>query len=90
MINTSVKVELSGKFKKSFAKLPLKIQDKAAQKMVIFEKNPFDPQLKTHKLKGELQNYWSYSLTRSYRILFCFLNKNKVLYYDIGTHEIYK
>jgi addiction module RelE/StbE family toxin len=90
MANTSVKVSLSGKFKKSFAKLPSRIQDKATQKMAVFEKNPFDPQLKTHKLKGELQNYWSYSINRSYRILFCFLNENKALYYDIGTHEIYR
>lgn len=91
MLKREIKrIEYSHRFLKSFQKLPVKIQRLAKKKETIFIVNLFDSRLKTHKLKGEFQNYWAYSINRSYRILFCFLNKNKALYYDIGTHEIYK
>jgi addiction module RelE/StbE family toxin len=77
-------------FKKAYRKLPLNIKKKAERQEEIFLVNPFDKRLKTHKLKGRLIGYWSYSIDRNYRILFRFINKNKVIYYDIGTHEIYK
>ena len=77
-------------FEKSFAKLPPKIQILSVKKISLFENKPFNPSLKTHKLKGELQNFYSFSVNLQYRILFEFIDKNKVLFYDIGTHEIYK
>ena len=79
-------------FEKSFGKLPQNIQLMAVKKIVLFETNQFNPCLKTHKLKGELQDFYSFSVNHQYRILFEFLskNKNKVLLYDIGTHGIYK
>ena len=77
-------------FEKSFAKLPPKIQIFSVKKISLFKNEPFNSSLKTHKLKGELQNFYSFSVNRQYRILFEFLDKNKFLLYDIGTHEIYK
>jgi len=56
----------------------------------MFRKDPFIPLLETHKLGGRLQGYWGYSVDEHYRVLFRFEKKNKVLYFDIGTHEIYK
>jgi proteic killer suppression protein len=56
----------------------------------MFRENPFHPSLRTHKLKGKYKNFYSYSVTRDYRVLFRFLNGDKVIFYDIGTHEIYK
>jgi len=49
-----------------------------------------DPRLRTHKLKGELAGAWAYSVNHSYRVLFRFLTADEGLYYDIGTHEIYR
>jgi mRNA-degrading endonuclease YafQ of YafQ-DinJ toxin-antitoxin module len=56
----------------------------------MVSQDAFDPRLRTHKLKGELSAYWAYSVNREYRVLFRFLGPSEVLYYDVGTHEIYR
>ena len=61
------------KFAKQYKKLPLAIKIQAEKKEKIFRKNPFDKSLKTHKLKGELEGFWSFSVNYSYRIIFDFL-----------------
>jgi mRNA-degrading endonuclease YafQ of YafQ-DinJ toxin-antitoxin module len=83
-------IHISSDFKKSFRKLPVAIQDLATHKDQWFRDDAFDPRLKTHKLKGVLEGYWSYSVNYQYRILFRFISHCEVLYYDIGTHSIYK
>lgn len=85
-----LKVHLTSDFEKSFHKLPTHIQNLAIKKDKWFRANPFDKRLQTHKLKGELKGYWSYYVDRKYRILFRFLNNEEVIYYDTGTHEIYR
>ncbi len=62
-------------FLKSFQKLPRSIQALAKKKDDCFRNNPFDTRLRTHKLKGELTGVWAY---------------DEVVYYDIGTHNIYR
>jgi mRNA-degrading endonuclease YafQ of YafQ-DinJ toxin-antitoxin module len=54
-----------------------------------FAADPNDPLLRTHKLEGELADYWSFSVDDDLRVLFrwdgdiCFL-------VTVGTHdEIY-
>lgn len=85
-----IKIYPTSRFKKSYKRLPLEIKRKAEQKVEIFVSNPFHPVLKTHKLKGKLKDYWSFSVDKNYRILFKFVEKDKVIFFDIGTHEIYK
>ncbi|KKT06431.1 MAG: Plasmid stabilization system [Parcubacteria group bacterium GW2011_GWA2_43_17] len=77
-------------FLKSFSKLPLTIQELAKKKDGWFRRNPFDPRLRTHKLKGKLSGAWAYSVSRGYRVLFRFLDGDEVIYYDVGTHDIYR
>lgn len=69
--------------------MPLKIKKQAIEKERIFRKDCFDKCLKTHKLKGKLTDYWSFSINFSYRILFEFNGKDEVGFIDIGTHSIY-
>lgn len=83
-------VHSTSDFEKSFRRLPLNIRKLAEKKDKLFRENAFDSRLSTHKLKGGLEGYCSYSVNRQYRILFRFLNKNEVIYYDIGTHGIYR
>ena len=91
MPNVRIKqIHFSPRFFKSFNNLPKTIQELAKRKDKIFKKNPFDPILHTHKLKGELSGAWSYSVNYEYRVLFRFIKSNEVLYYDIDTHEVYK
>ena len=90
MPKSSLKIFKTRDFEKSFDKLPQNLQKFTIKKIVLFKTNPFTPQLKTHKLKGELKAFYSFSVNQQYQILFEFLNKDKVLFYDIGTHGIYK
>lgn len=85
-----VKVYYSTTFKKSLNKFNSLENKKIKRKLTLFFANPFNPQLKTHKLTGELKNYWSFSVNYNVRILFEFINKESVGLIDIGTHEIYK
>ena len=64
---------------------------KAVEKSIsLFQKNPSDPRLKTHKLYGKLAGNWSFSIDYHLRIMFMFIDKQTVLFIDIGTHEIYR
>ena len=90
MLIKRVKVKPSSRFKRSFIKLPAHIQKLAVDKEAIFVNNPFDPKLRTHKLKGELKGLWSFSVTQSYRVIFEFIKKDEVIFDDIGNHRIYQ
>ncbi|MBF0336312.1 MAG: type II toxin-antitoxin system mRNA interferase toxin, RelE/StbE family [Nitrospirae bacterium] len=51
--------------------------------------NPFDQSLKTHKLSGELKDFWSCHVTYDIRIRFI-LKANIIELIGIGSHdEIY-
>lgn len=80
----------SSHFEKAFKALPSKIKKQAIEKEKIFRQDCFDKGLKTHKLKGKFESYWSFSINYSYRILFEFNGKDEVGFIDIGTHSIYK
>ena len=82
-------VHYTSDFRKAYKRLPKNIQDATDKKDALFRKNPFHPSLKTHKLHGPLDNLWSFWVTRDYRILFEFV-KDGVIFYDVGTHEIYR
>lgn len=77
-------------FEKDFFRLPSKIKNKAARKIKTFESNYFYRSLETHKLKGILRNFWSFSVDYEYRVIFRFLPNREVIYYRIGLHSIYK
>ena len=77
------------RFKASYQKLSCEIKIKAEFKESIFRGNPFNPLLKTHKLHGKLKDYWSFSVNKTYRIIFEFHNSD-IIFLDIGTHELYR
>jgi len=76
-------------FSKSLKKYSSSEKKRIKDKIQLFLNNPFNPSLKTHKLKGKLKNYWSFSITYNLRILFEFIGSQTVGFIDIGTHEIY-
>lgn len=77
-------------FEKDFVDLPIGIKKLASRKIKLFENNCFHPGLDTHKLKGILKNFWSFSINNDYRVVFRFLPRNEAIYYKIGLHKIYK
>ncbi len=52
------------------------------------ETDPFDATLKTHKLKGELDKYFSCSLTYEFRIILTIkMIEDEIILMDIGSHD---
>ena len=89
MLHPILKIHIASGLEKSFRRIPKRIQDLATRKDQWFRHNAVDPRLRTHKLKGPLEGYCAYSVNFQYRVLFRFINDQEVIYYDIGTHEIY-
>jgi len=70
-----IEIAFSSSFKRAFKK---KIAGKKERennfwrKIELFKDDPFDPQLKTHKLSGKLKDLWSFTLEYDLRVIFAF------------------
>ncbi|MBI2776607.1 MAG: type II toxin-antitoxin system YafQ family toxin [Chloroflexi bacterium] len=54
-----------------------------------FAADPKDPLLRTHKLKGDLDPYWAFSVDDDLRVLFRW-DDDEAFLVNIGTHnEVY-
>jgi len=56
----------------------------------LLETDAFDPRLRTHKLKGEMDGSWACSAGYDLRIVFDFVEHNGVsaiLLLSLGTHD---
>lgn len=84
-----LRIHYTSDFRKAYRRLPKRIQDAVDRKDALFRKNPFNPVVKTHKLHGRLEELWSFWVVFEYRILFEFIDGGAV-FYDLGTHDIYK
>lgn len=82
-----IEVLITEEFARLYRELPLSIQKKTEQKERIFRQNPFHPSLHTEKLEPKKKQVWSFRVDRSYRIIFRFLNGNKVLLMTVGPHH---
>ena len=76
-------------FKKRIKPYP-ELEQRFWEKVKIFRDNPYQEQLKTHKLSGKLKNFSSFSINFDVRVIFEFYGNDKVIFIDIGTHkEVY-
>ena len=85
-----IEIGFSSSFKRAFKKRILVDKETEQvfwERLGMFGINPFNPLLKTHKLSGELEGLWSFSIAYDIRVIFQFLEKNKVLLTDIGSHD---
>lgn len=81
----------SSKFAREYKKLSAHIKDLAEELEPVFRNDPFDPKLKTHKLKGKLNGFLSFSIGYKYRIIFEFSKDKKTVYFhSVGDHDIYE
>ncbi len=81
----------SPKFFREYKKLPADIKDTAEQQEKLFRNDPFDRRLKTHKLKGKLNGFLSFSIGYKFRIIFEFSKDKKVVHFhSVGDHDIYQ
>ena len=86
------KITLSPSFRKQLKRLKekdIKLFKRIQKQFILFKSNPQHSSLRLHKLKGELQDVWSLSVTRNFRILF--IEDTKYYFFDMGTHDqVYK
>ncbi|MBI4427121.1 MAG: type II toxin-antitoxin system mRNA interferase toxin, RelE/StbE family [Candidatus Magasanikbacteria bacterium] len=85
-----MKINFSPRFKRAYKKLPPHIQDDFDKQIKVFMRDPNHPSLKTHKLKGRLQECLAFRLQKGYRVLFDFFSSDSVDLLDVGSHDIYK
>lgn len=83
-------IKYSPHFLRAAKKLDAKLAEQAGTAEAIFRKDCFDSRLKTHKLKGNLRDKWSFSISYSYRVLFVFEDKDSVTFLDVDDHSIYQ
>lgn len=85
-----MEIEYSPKFSRQFKNLSKEVKKSALKCEKLFRANPFDSQLKTHKLHGTMKEYWAFSISYSHRIGFTFVDGDLVRFHAVGTHDIYK
>jgi addiction module RelE/StbE family toxin len=65
-------------FIKKFKVLPVKIQEEYIKLERIVKINPFHPALHTKGLHGKLRNFYSFRITRDYRVVFEFISEDVI------------
>jgi mRNA interferase YafQ len=82
-------------FKRSLKRLTRKnpqLKEKVSEILDLLSEDPFAPSLKSHKLTGQLDGWWSCTVSYDCRIIFGFENnlkagEERILLIDIGSHD---
>jgi mRNA-degrading endonuclease YafQ of YafQ-DinJ toxin-antitoxin module len=85
-----IEIVLSSGFRKAFKRKirgNKKLENRFRERVEMFQTDAFDPRLHTHKLSGQLQGLWSFSVEYDVRIIFTFVAAERALFVDIGTHD---
>lgn len=80
----------SSSFRKAFKKKVRgnpDLEKRFWERVTIFQTNPHDPRLRTHKLSGSMKELWSFTIEYDMRVVFSFVTPTRALFVDIGTHE---
>jgi mRNA-degrading endonuclease YafQ of YafQ-DinJ toxin-antitoxin module len=83
-------INRSNRFKRAFKKMPTFIQEDFIDKIKIFASNPQDSRLKTHKLRGKLEECYAFNLKNGFRVFFDFTGANQINLFYIGPHDHYQ
>lgn len=82
---------LHPRFEKAYKKLKSGQKEKFKERRDIFLRDPFDPILNNHPLKGKYQGFRSINISGDLRVIYKMLNPNTVVFATIDTHSnLYK
>jgi addiction module RelE/StbE family toxin len=69
----------------------LALQERILNILDVLVVDPFEPELKTHKLRGQLTGLWACWVEYDCRIVFVFTpdppNEDAIVLVDIGSHD---
>jgi addiction module RelE/StbE family toxin len=82
-----MKIRYTPKFKKQYKKLSVKLQNQFDERLQLFVKDPTNPVLRTHPLKGSYAGYWSMNINGDLRALYLRKSDELVIFALIGTHS---
>jgi addiction module RelE/StbE family toxin len=82
-----MQVKYSKTFLKQYSKLPKKVQNKTDHRLLLWQKQPNNPQLRDHALDGKYQGYRSINITGDIRALYTKYGDTIVLFGFIGSHS---
>lgn len=87
-----MRIDYTKRFLKQFKASPKNIQIAFRNRLALYIKEPNDPILRKHQLKGELIDYLSINITGDWRALYREIsNGSGVVFEMIGTHsQLYK
>lgn len=86
-----IKLKYGNNFLKSSGKLPLSTQNKLAGMLTILQENPFHTALHTKKLSNPLFGFYSFRITRDWRVIFQFLDAESIKLLRVGHRkDIYR
>lgn len=80
-------IQYTPKFKKQYKKLPAKLQRQFDERLQLFVKDPTNPMLRVHPLKGSYSGYWSMNVSGDLRALYLKKGDDLVIFALIGTHS---
>lgn len=81
-----MRVVASAQFSRRARKLKPPRDELLSAALRRFEADPQDPLLRTHKLKGELADYWAFSVDNDLRVLFRW-DGDVCFFVSVGTHD---
>ncbi|MCX6712551.1 MAG: type II toxin-antitoxin system mRNA interferase toxin, RelE/StbE family [Candidatus Vogelbacteria bacterium] len=79
----------TSRFLRAYKKLSAEIKNKVEEKEKVILKDIFNKTLKTHKLRGDFEGFYALSVDYKNRIIFELDGETTVVFYDIGSHDIY-
>lgn len=82
-----MEIFLSKNFIKGYKKLRSGEKKKFKERRDIFLNDPSNPLLNNHALHGKYMGYRSIAVAGDLRIIYKFLDKNAVLFAEIGSHN---
>ncbi len=65
-----MRIDYHKQFQKQYKKLPSKVREKFAERLVLFVDNPFAPELSNHALHGKYAKYRSINITGDWRVFY--------------------
>lgn len=84
-------IVFSDKFVKAAKRLPISIQSNLAEKLEKLQNNPFNSLLHTKYLVGKLSGFYSFRITRDWRVIFYFINTEIIKLIDVAHRkDIYR
>lgn len=74
-------------FDKQYGKLRKAERKKAQERLALFLRNPFNPLLNNHPLKGKYLDYRSINITGDLRAIYKLINGDECIFVTIDSHS---